>query len=93
MPSETRYFYWGEVDALLIHFLSCIHTSIRHISSIRLFVTHHPPPPPPPQVEITQKKKLSKKEEKVFAKKIKEKMKAGVDLDEDELEYAIENNL
>lgn len=44
-------------------------------------------------VAIQQVKKLSKKEEKLFVKKIKDKIKAGVELDEDESDYAIKNNI
>lgn len=45
------------------------------------------------KVEIKQKKKMTKKEEKVFAKKIQEKIKAGLDLDDEENDYAIEHNI
>jgi elongation factor 3 len=44
-------------------------------------------------VAVSQKKKMSKKEEKLFIKKIKEKIKAGLELDDEENEYAIENNI
>lgn len=40
-----------------------------------------------------QKKKLSKKEEKQLVKKIKAKLKEGLDLDSDEEEFAIEKDL
>jgi len=40
-----------------------------------------------------QKKKLSKKEEKQLIKKIKQKLKEGLDLDSDEEEFAIEKDL
>jgi len=40
-----------------------------------------------------QKKKLSKKEEKQLVKKIKSKLKEGLDLDTDEEEFAIEKDL
>ena len=40
-----------------------------------------------------QKKKLSKKEEKALVKKIKSKLKEGLDLDSDEEEFAIEKDL
>jgi len=40
-----------------------------------------------------QKKKLSKKEEKVMVKKIKSKLKEGMELDSDEEEFAIEKDL
>jgi len=40
-----------------------------------------------------QKKKLSKKEEKNLVKKIKSKLKEGLDLDSDEEEFAIEKDL
>ncbi|KAJ3411657.1 translational elongation factor EF-1 alpha [Chytridiales sp. JEL 0842] len=42
---------------------------------------------------VKQKKKMSKREEKMFAKKIKEKIDANVDLDDDEYEYAAANNM
>ena len=45
-------------------------------------------------IEIKQaKKKLSKKEEKQLIKKIKQKLKDGLDLDSDEEEFAIEKDL
>lgn len=44
-------------------------------------------------VEVKQKKKLTKREEKAFAKKVKQKIEKGEDLDSDEEEYAYENNL
>jgi elongation factor 3 len=45
-------------------------------------------------IEIKQaKKKLSKKEEKQLIKKIKQKLKEGLDLDSDEEEFAIEKDL
>jgi elongation factor 3 len=45
-------------------------------------------------VEITkEKKKMSKKEEKVFLKKIKQKIKDGENLDSDEEEFAFEKEL
>jgi len=40
-----------------------------------------------------QKKKLSKKEEKQLVKRIKKKLKEGIDLDTDEEEFAIEKDL
>jgi len=40
-----------------------------------------------------QKKKLSKKEEKQLVKKIKGKLKEGLDLDSDEENFAIEKDL
>jgi len=40
-----------------------------------------------------QKKKLSKKEEKQLVKRIKKKLKDGIDLDSDEEEFAIEKDL
>jgi elongation factor 3 len=40
-----------------------------------------------------QKKKLSKKEEKQLVKKIKAKLKEGLDLDSDEEEFAVEKDL
>jgi elongation factor 3 len=40
-----------------------------------------------------QKKKLSKKEEKTLVKRIKKKLKEGIDLDSDEEEFAIEKDL
>jgi elongation factor 3 len=42
---------------------------------------------------VKAKKKMSKREEKMFAKKIKEKIDANVDLDDEEYEYAAANNL
>ena len=39
------------------------------------------------------KKKMSKKEEKVFLKKVKGKIKAGEPLDSDEEEFAFEKDL
>ncbi|KAJ3156304.1 translational elongation factor EF-1 alpha [Irineochytrium annulatum] len=42
---------------------------------------------------VKTKKKMSKREEKVYAKKIKEKVDAGVDLDDEEYEYAAANNM
>jgi elongation factor 3 len=45
------------------------------------------------KVQIQQTKKLSKKELKVLIKQVKDKIKAGIDLDEQELQIAIENNL
>jgi len=39
------------------------------------------------------KKKLSKKEEKQLTKRIKKKLKEGIDLDSDEEEFAIEKDL
>merc|ERR1712154_512251 len=46
------------------------------------------------KVEIKQaKKKLSKKEEKQLIKKIKAKIKNGIDLDTDEEEFAYEKDL
>jgi len=40
-----------------------------------------------------QKKKLSKKEEKHLVKKIKKKLKEGIDLDTEEETFAIEKDL
>merc|ERR1712232_84931 len=46
------------------------------------------------KIEIKQaKKKLSKKEEKQLVKKIKGKIKNGIDLDTDEEEFAYEKDL
>ncbi|KAI9357701.1 elongation factor EF-3 [Zopfochytrium polystomum] len=42
---------------------------------------------------VKQKKKMSKREEKLYAKKLKEKIDAGLDLDDDEYEFATEHNL
>ncbi|KAJ8608442.1 hypothetical protein CTAYLR_009594 [Chrysophaeum taylorii] len=43
--------------------------------------------------EVKQKKQLSKKEIKVMMKRVKDKIKNGADLDEDEEEFAEEHNL
>jgi elongation factor 3 len=43
--------------------------------------------------EIKQKKKLSKREEKAYAKVIKQKIDTGADLNSDEEDYAYKNNL
>lgn len=45
------------------------------------------------KVDIKQKKKMSKKEEKLFVKKIKDKIKAGIELDDEENDYAVEHNV
>ena len=43
--------------------------------------------------EVKQKKKMSKREEKAFAKAIKQKIDAGEELDDDESDFAIANNI
>jgi len=42
---------------------------------------------------VKQKKKMSKREEKVYAKNLKAKIDAGLDLDDEEYEFATANNL
>lgn len=43
--------------------------------------------------EVKQKKKMSKREEKAYAKLIKQKIDSGVELDDDESDFAIANNI